>query len=994
MSKAPSHDHLFKLLLVGDSGVGKTSLMVRFTDDTFSPSFITTIGIDFKIGTIQQGGKTIKLQIWDTAGQERFRTLTTSYFRGAQGIMVCYDVTDKNSFDNVKEWLHKIDEHASENVAKLIVGNKSDSSERKVDTAAGQAMADALSIPFLETSAKHADRVDHAFTFLALQIQTRLSDPPTEKAAPPPGSQAAPDASALIASLPMRVPATGKASQIDGEGASGIIFDIEALDSPVDVTAIVTAHWKSPAGWELYAADRLGSYQDIELKPQLWRRIAEGSYDGPAREAFRIDFAAPVSISAGKRRAFYLYGCVKGGQQMVAGTQRGVTGSDANVRVHSGDCADPQRWRRFGVSNYELAGSIEYRLSTPAAPAAASAGAQESLLSEPDVHGLSAEQQAARTNREAFSADQLAALGMADPDAWPDVSGLAKTEARGALVRALSSSHGVPWRQARLMVRGVGGAGKSSTIDAMAGKQFDAAHKSTVGTGLEELELLRHDMAIGAAGGVLRPYTRADGEDEYTLALAAHAASLIDADENATTTTTAPDNASGQTMLGSIEKPKARVPKAPPEASPTSSVNVPAGEAADRPPAKGGGAGMQVTPQEASRPAAQDDSATMAATVAQAAPLQEKAAAAAAVPKLEPTPVVSPELIIRFREGQLQSNLVLRVQDTGGQPIFLTILELLTTPAGTVYMVVFSLAKLQESFASTLEATISQLRSIQVFAAGAPIILAGTRRDQVQGGEAALTKLSDQLMEALQRQCAPAVAGLERDPKTGRCFFGIENSKGYKGDETIRELVKAVEAAAYKLPSMQQKVPLEWLRVHDELRKVGQVQRRVRLDAVRAIALKHGLPHAGFTIEEELPAMLSFFHSLSSILWYDSPNLRDLVVLDPQWVIDAVTCLIRDFKLKDHTEGHRMHALDQVAIREELECNLPHAFRSAADGLPHASRAVPFRSAPVPAYFHACTRPTPPGGDPRGARGMGDAHQWPGDAAAQAAQHPLVGRRL
>merc|ERR1719247_238813 len=83
--------------------------------------------------------------------------------------------------------------------------------------------------------------------------------------------------------------------------------------------------------------------------------------------------------------------------------------------------------------------------------------------------------------------------------------------------------------------------------------------------------------------------------------------------------------------------------------------------------------------------------------------------------------------------------------------------------------------------------------------------------------------------------------------------------------------------------------------------------------------MKHGLPHAKLTFDEELAAMLSFFHSLNAVLWYDSPSLRDLVVLDPQWVIDAVTCFIRDFKLEDHTKGHRTHALDQKAIREEPE---------------------------------------------------------------------------
>merc|ERR1712072_230852 len=100
-------DMQIKLLMIGDSGVGKTCLLLRYANDTFSPTFITTIGIDFKIKTIELDGKVIKLQIWDTAGQERFRTITSSYYRGAHGIIVVYDVTDQESFNNVKTWLNE-----------------------------------------------------------------------------------------------------------------------------------------------------------------------------------------------------------------------------------------------------------------------------------------------------------------------------------------------------------------------------------------------------------------------------------------------------------------------------------------------------------------------------------------------------------------------------------------------------------------------------------------------------------------------------------------------------------------------------------------------------------------------------------------------------------------------------------------------------------------------------------------------------------------------
>ncbi|KAJ3574979.1 hypothetical protein NP233_g1396 [Leucocoprinus birnbaumii] len=165
------------LLLIGDSGVGKSCLLLRFCDDAWTPSFITTIGIDFKIRTIELDGKRIKLQIWDTAGQERFRTITTAYYRGAMGILLVYDVTDERSFNNIRTWHSNIEQHASEGVNKILIGNKSDwTDKRAVTEEQGRELANELGIRFMETSAKVNEGVEEAFFTLARDIKTRLID--------------------------------------------------------------------------------------------------------------------------------------------------------------------------------------------------------------------------------------------------------------------------------------------------------------------------------------------------------------------------------------------------------------------------------------------------------------------------------------------------------------------------------------------------------------------------------------------------------------------------------------------------------------------------------------------------------------------------------------------------------------------------------------------------------------------------------------------------
>jgi len=165
------YDHLFKILLVGDSGVGKSSLLLRFTDDMFQETFISTIGVDFKIRNVNIEGKTVKMQIWDTAGQERFRTITSSYYRGAHGIIVVYDITDTVSFNNAKMWLNEIERYACGNVTKLLVGNKADMNDKRVvETAVAKVFADQQGMLFSEASAKAGQGVEDAFLALVKAI--------------------------------------------------------------------------------------------------------------------------------------------------------------------------------------------------------------------------------------------------------------------------------------------------------------------------------------------------------------------------------------------------------------------------------------------------------------------------------------------------------------------------------------------------------------------------------------------------------------------------------------------------------------------------------------------------------------------------------------------------------------------------------------------------------------------------------------------------------
>ncbi|XP_024080092.1 ras-related protein Rab-18-B-like isoform X2 [Terrapene carolina triunguis] len=160
-----------KLLVVGDSAVGKSSLLLRFTDDTFEPYLNPTIGVDFKVKKMVVDGNPVQLAIWDTAGQERFRTLTPSYYRGVQGVILVYDVTRKDTFTNLMTWLNELETYATRsNIVKMLVGNKIDKPDREINKREGLQFARKHSMLFIETSAKTRDGVQCAFEEVVIKI--------------------------------------------------------------------------------------------------------------------------------------------------------------------------------------------------------------------------------------------------------------------------------------------------------------------------------------------------------------------------------------------------------------------------------------------------------------------------------------------------------------------------------------------------------------------------------------------------------------------------------------------------------------------------------------------------------------------------------------------------------------------------------------------------------------------------------------------------------
>ena len=165
-------DLVYKILLLGDSEVGKSCFLMRYADNVFVENYITTIGLDYKLKYIQlDSGQVIKVQLWDTAGQDRYRTIAKNYYKGSHGILLLYDVTKSSSFENIREWIKDIREEVYEKAIIFLIGNKIDKKDQiKIKTEEGEKLAEEFNMPFFEASAKSGENVDEIFKALYKKI--------------------------------------------------------------------------------------------------------------------------------------------------------------------------------------------------------------------------------------------------------------------------------------------------------------------------------------------------------------------------------------------------------------------------------------------------------------------------------------------------------------------------------------------------------------------------------------------------------------------------------------------------------------------------------------------------------------------------------------------------------------------------------------------------------------------------------------------------------
>lgn len=176
-SRDDEYDYLFKVVLIGDSGVGKSNLLSRFTRNEFNLESKSTIGVEFATRSISVEGKTVKAQIWDTAGQERYRAITSAYYRGAVGALLVYDIAKHVTYENVERWLKELRDHADQNIVIMLVGNKSDLRHlRAVPTDEAKIYAERNQLSFIETSALDSTNVEAAFTNILTEIYKSVSN--------------------------------------------------------------------------------------------------------------------------------------------------------------------------------------------------------------------------------------------------------------------------------------------------------------------------------------------------------------------------------------------------------------------------------------------------------------------------------------------------------------------------------------------------------------------------------------------------------------------------------------------------------------------------------------------------------------------------------------------------------------------------------------------------------------------------------------------------
>ena len=175
MIEDESYDLIFKLVLIGDSGVGKTNILSRYISNEFSLSSQPTVGVEFGSKIIKKNGKVIKLQIWDTAGQERYKSITSAYYKGSKGAFVVYDITRKTTYDNIDKWIGELKTNGSEDVLIMLVGNKSDlEDKREVITEEVEKKAQEQKLAFCETSALNGKNVEYAFENLINEILKKV----------------------------------------------------------------------------------------------------------------------------------------------------------------------------------------------------------------------------------------------------------------------------------------------------------------------------------------------------------------------------------------------------------------------------------------------------------------------------------------------------------------------------------------------------------------------------------------------------------------------------------------------------------------------------------------------------------------------------------------------------------------------------------------------------------------------------------------------------